>query len=366
MKNKKVVIGLSGGVDSAVSAYLLKKDGYEVEAVYMKNWKENEGNCKSDDELIDVKIICSKLDIVLHIVDFSEDYWKNVFLVFIKELSKGKTPNPDCMCNKQIKFDVFLKYANKINADYIATGHYAKIIKKNGIFRLHCPKDKLKDQTYFLCNLNQSNISKVIFPLNDIEKHEVRKIAKEIGLSIYSKKDSTGICFIGEKKFKPFIKKYITEGPGTNCGKIIDKNNNVVGYHDGVIFYTVGQRKGLGIGGKKEYKENLPWYVVEKNIKDNLLLVTNNKNDESLYSKNLFINSINWISGIEQDYPLKCLSKIRYRQNFQSCIINKHNDGFIIVFDKPQRAITIGQIISFYYKNECLGGAEIIEKDLIY
>jgi tRNA-specific 2-thiouridylase len=347
--NKTVVVGLSGGVDSSVAAYLLKKQGYQVIGLFMKNWEDDEF-CPNEKDYQDVVAIAEKLEIPFYSVNFVEEYKKNVFDHFIKELKLGFTPNPDILCNREIKFAYFYEKAKSLGADFIATGHYAKVLQ-DGLLR-KC-KDQNKDQTYFLYAVKQKVLKEVLFPLADLTKPEIRAIAKEIGLITHDKKDSTGICFVGKRDFKEFICQYIPKQEGffkTPEGKIIKP-------HDGYWFYTIGQRKGLEIGGQGE-----AWFVVDKDPKTNSVIVAQGENNPHLYKKMLIANEAHFIDeSFELSFPFRCTAKIRYRQQEQGCtIIGKTStNGLIIEFDQPQRAITPRQSIVFYLSDLCLGGAFI-------
>ncbi|WP_343183721.1 tRNA 2-thiouridine(34) synthase MnmA [Buchnera aphidicola] len=356
LKKKKVIIGMSGGVDSSVSAWLLKKK-YKVEGLFMKNWEEDDNSkyCNSKKDLQDAKNVCKSLNIFLHIVNFSLEYWESVFKNFLSEHKKGRTPNPDILCNKEIKFKIFLKFAIKyLKADYISTGHYAiNHIRNNSNFLLK-GIDKKKDQSYFLYTLNQKQLKKILFPLGCFTKSRVRFIAKKINLKVYKKKDSTGICFIQPKFYNKFLNKYFPNNPGL----IITKNNKIIGKHNGLFYYTLGQRKGLNIGGLKKYN-NAPWYVVDKDIYKNILIVDQGFNNKNLLSIGLFANNINWINKILLNFPLKCKIKIRYSLIEHKCIIKKIYNGVKIMFSSPISSITPGQSVVFYLNNVCLGGGII-------
>ena len=367
-KNTKVMLGLSGGVDSSVSALLLKQAGIQVEAVFMKNWEDDwennnnnnnnsnaSPNCSSHQDLKDAQAVCDHLQIPLHTVNFAKQYWDKVFSYFLETYSAGLTPNPDILCNKEIKFKAFLDYAINMGADYIATGHYAKIKKTdNNKYLLLKGYDQNKDQSYFLHQLNQYQLSKSLFPIGDMPKDKVREIAKKANIPTYKKKDSTGICFIGERKFKNFLENFLPAQPG----KIITPNGDIIGDHDGLMYYTIGQRQGLNIGGLKNYSEK-PWYVADKNIKDNLLIAVQESNHEILNKISLQAKDIHWIQDPPKEFPYKCKAKIRYRQSDQECEINYANKIFNIKFTKPQRAITPGQSIVFYQNDISLGGGVI-------
>lgn len=353
---RRVVVGLSGGVDSAVAAFLLKEQGFQVEGLFMKNWEEDDSDthCPIQKDLQDAQAVCDKLQIPLQIVNFSEDYWDKVFVNFLSEYSAGRTPNPDILCNREIKFKAFLNYAIHSGADYIATGHYAKNSFNEKTYQLYKGDDPNKDQSYFLYALGQEALSKSLFPIGHLTKPEVRKIAKTQGFPNFDKKDSTGICFIGERKFKDFLNRYLPAKPGN----IETPEGEILGRHDGLMFYTLGQRQGLKIGGKKDYA-GTPWYVIEKDLNRNVLIVTQGENHEKLYSKTLVAENIHWIDS--NVIPFRCSAKIRYRQMDAPCQIEfKDANQCVVTFDAPQRAITPGQSVVFYQENLCLGGGIIL------
>lgn len=359
----KVIIGLSGGVDSSVAAYLLLEQGYQVEALFMKNWEEDdtESYCAASDDLNDAESICDKLNIKLHTVNFAQEYWDNVFTYFLEEYKNGRTPNPDILCNKEIKFKCFLEHAKtNLKADYIATGHYARIAKKSDQYYLQKGLDTNKDQSYFLHRLNQQQLSNSLFPIGEISKPEVRDIAKKLGLITHDKKDSTGICFIGERKFKSFLSQYLPAQPGS----IIDEHNNVIGKHDGLMYYTIGQRQGLNLGGLKNYSE-APWYVAQKDLTNNTLMVVQGSEHKLLFRNNIELINPNFInleyhSELEVNKYLNITAKSRYRQQDQKAkLILDSNNKLFIEFDQDQRAITPGQSMVFYNGDICLGGAII-------
>ena len=349
---------MSGGVDSAVSALLLKEQGYNVIGLFMNNWEEKDdtGVCTATEDYEDVKRVCQTIGIPYYSVNFAKEYWDRVFSTFLSEYEKGRTPNPDVLCNREIKFGPFLDYAKKLGADYIATGHYCKVEEKNGLFYLKKAKDKSKDQSYFLNQLSQKQLSSVIFPLADIEKTEVRKIALKHNLSNAKKKDSTGVCFIGERNFKKFLQTYIP----AKSGDIVDLQGNVVGKHDGVLYYTLGQRKGLNIGGKSGGNGER-WFVLEKDVKNNRLVVSQGE-DDLLFSKGLIAKDFNWIPQKPQEKVFDCFAKFRYRQPDQKVRVNVENDKITIDFYEKQRAVTPGQYVVLYDEDEnCLGGGVIDE-----
>ena len=355
---KKVIIGISGGVDSAVAAYLLKKDGYDVEGLFMRNWDSTLNNdingnptlnndiCTQEEDYNDALKVCEKLGIKLHRIDFVKEYWDYVFTYFLDELKKGRTPNPDIMCNKYIKFDMFKKKAEKLGADYIATGHYARI--KDG--KLLRAKDKNKDQTYFLSQVSKEQLKNVLFPIGDYLKPEIRKIAHEQDLIVADKKDSTGICFIGERNFKNFLTNYLPNLPGD----IVDiDTNKVLGKHSGLMYYTIGQRRGLNIGGN-----DTRLYVVGKDLDKNILYVSLGDNTKYLQTTEAIIEDVNFISD---ERPSKCTCKFRYRQEDIDVELEYLQDGNIVVKYDNVKSVTPGQACVFYLDEECLGGGIIKE-----
>ena len=355
---KTVVIGMSGGVDSAVSALLLKKKGYNVIGLFMNNWEEKDdsGECTATEDYEDVKRVCQTIGIPYYSVNFAKEYWDRVFSHFLSEYEKGRTPNPDVLCNREIKFGPFLDYAKKLGADYIATGHYCKVAQKDGLFYLKKALDKSKDQSYFLNQLSQAQLSQVIFPLADIEKTKVRKIALEYNLSNAKKKDSTGVCFIGERNFKRFLQNYIP----AKRGDIVDTKGKVVGHHDGVLYYTLGQRKGLNIGGMSGGNGER-WFVLEKDVKNNRLVVSQGE-DDLLFSRGLIASEFNWSPCKPQEKTFDCFAKFRYRQPDQKVRVTIERDVVKVDFYEKQRAITPGQYVVLYDEDEnCLGGGVIDE-----
>ncbi len=356
-KSKKhIVVGLSGGVDSSVAALSLLQQGYEVTGVFMQNWEAeiDDPYCNAQQDLADAKAVCNKLGITLRTVNFAKEYWENVFNNFLDTLALGKTPNPDILCNREIKFKAFLNYALNLGASTIATGHYAQIKQNAETFELEKAVDSQKDQTYFLHGLDQFQLSHSLFPIGQLTKHKVRQIAQEAGFINSGKKDSTGICFIGERKFRDFLSEYLLAQPGN----IETVTGDILGKHQGLLFYTLGQRQGLGIGGHRQYCEK-PWYVLQKDIDRNVLVVGQEHDHPLLLNKYLTCNQVNWISKIPE-FPLYCSAKIRYRQEDQSCTIEQIDDNtYRVEFLKPQRAITPGQSVVFYQNSICLGGGVI-------
>ncbi len=351
------MIGLSGGVDSSVAAYLLKKAGHQVEGVFMKNWEGDDTDtyCPATQDLADAQAVCDVLQIPLHRVNFADQYWERVFTYFLDEYRAGRTPNPDILCNKEIKFRAFLDYAKQRGADYIATGHYARIEKNTaGHFYLKKGNDPQKDQSYFLHALDESQLAHSLFPVGHLTKTEVRLLAKEIGLNNHAKKDSTGICFIGERKFKNFLNDYLPAKPGD----IETLEGEKLGRHDGLMFYTIGQRQGIQIGGKKGKAES-PWYVAQKDYTRNVLIIVQGDQHAALFKNSLLMHSIHWINT-PPTLPFKTKAKTRYRQPDQPCIIEWLNTNqYRVTFTEPQRAITPGQSIVFYHDDICLGGGII-------
>lgn len=351
------MVGLSGGVDSAVAASLLLEQGYRVEALFMKNWDEDDeaGYCPAEQDLADARAVADLLGIRLHTVSFSSEYWDHVFEYFLDEYRAGRTPNPDIMCNQEIKFKAFLDYSLGLGVGNIATGHYARVEGKPGQRRLLKGKDGNKDQSYFLYRLNQRALNHSLFPLGELQKNRVRELAEQHGFPNYAKKDSTGICFIGERKFKDFLGRYLPAQPGD----IVTLDAEVIGRHQGLMFHTIGQRQGLGIGGRR-HNSGEPWYVVDKDLAGNRLIVVQGKNHPALFKSSLQAGDLHWISGRAPDAPLACEARIRYRQAVQACTITSLDATTASVrFDQPQRAVTPGQAVVFYVDDVCLGGGTI-------
>lgn len=354
----RVVVGMSGGVDSSVTALLLKQQGYDVIGIFMKNWDDTDefGHCTAEEDAEDVRRVCEQLDIPYYTVNFEKQYFDKVFAYFLEEYKRGRTPNPDVMCNREIKFGEFLNKALDLGADYVATGHYARVVLEDGVYKLLRGVDNNKDQTYFLNALSQEQLSKAMFPIGHLPKPEVRRLAEEAGLYTAKKKDSTGVCFIGERNFKEFLSNYLP----AKAGDMVDiATGEVKGRHDGLMYYTLGQRQGLGIGGSGTGE---PWFVADKDLDKNILYVVQGDQHPSLYSTSLIASGINWISGADKlpDGPFRCSAKFRYRQPDQGVTIIPQADGTLHVeFDQPQKAITPGQAVVFYQGEECLGGGTI-------
>ena len=356
--NTKVIVGMSGGVDSSVSAYLLKSQGYQVEGLFMKNWEEDDNDeyCAAAEDLADAQAVCDKLGIHLHTINFAAEYWDNVFEYFLEEYRAGRTPNPDIMCNKEIKFKAFLEFAAEdLGADYIATGHYVQREFRDNQWHLLRGLDQNKDQSYFLYTLGAEHVAKTLFPVGNIEKPEVREIAQREGLITHNKKDSTGICFIGERKFKDFLQRYLPAQPGD----IETAEGEKIGQHEGLMYHTLGQRKGLLIGGKRDHGED-PWYVVDKDVARNTLIVGQGANHPRLFSNGLIANQLHWVSRVALAKPLRATVKTRYRQEDIPCLIEPIDEHSVkVTFDSPQKAVTPGQSAVFYVDDVCLGGGII-------
>ncbi|MFS0777031.1 tRNA 2-thiouridine(34) synthase MnmA [Neobacillus sp. 3P2-tot-E-2] len=352
-KDTRVVVGMSGGVDSSVAALLLKEQGYEVIGIFMKNWDDtNEfGVCTATADYEDVIRVCNQLDIPYYSVNFEKQYWDKVFTYFLKEYKSGRTPNPDVICNKEIKFKAFLDYAMSLGADFVATGHYARVDRVNGRLRMLRGKDDNKDQTYFLNQLTDEQLSRVLFPIGDMEKPKVREIAAEANLATASKKDSTGICFIGERNFKEFLSGFLP----AQKGNMETLDGKVIGHHDGLMYYTIGQRHGLGIGGNGD-----PWFVIGKDMERNVLYVGQGFHHEMLYSDSIIADNVSWISKGAITDIFECMAKFRYRQQDSKVTVEWLDDAKVrVTFHEPIRAVTPGQAVVFYQGDECLGGGII-------
>ena len=355
---KKVIVGMSGGVDSSVSAYLLQQQGYQVTGLFMKNWEEDDDTeyCSAAADLADAQAVCDKLGIELLTINFAAEYWDNVFAHFLEQYKAGRTPNPDILCNKEIKFKAFLEYAAEdLGADYIATGHYVRRRDINGTTQLLRGLDSNKDQSYFLYTLSHDQVAQSLFPVGELEKPEVRRIAEQLGLITAKKKDSTGICFIGERKFRDFLARYLPAKPGP----IMTVDGQEIGQHDGLMYHTLGQRKGLKIGGTREGSDE-PWYVVDKDVENNILIVAQGHKHPRLMSAGLIAQQLDWVSREPLTQPLRCVVKTRYRQEDIPCTVTPLGDDKISVrFDNPVAAVTPGQSAVFYQDEVCLGGGVI-------
>ena len=355
MEKKRIVVGMSGGVDSAVAALCLKEQGHEVIGVFMRNWEEenDEGVCTADEDYTYVRGVCDDIGIPYYTVNFTKEYWDRVFTYFLNEYKRGRTPNPDVMCNKEIKFKAFLDFAMKLEADYLATGHYARVREVDGKYQMLRGVDNNKDQTYFLYTLGQDILKKVMFPIGDMDKSEVRRIAKEKGLPNANRKDSTGICFIGERNFKAFLSQYLPAQPGD----IVDiETGEVLGRHDGLMYHTLGQRKGLGIGGKGQ--KTTPWFVIKKDLEKNILYAGSGDHPE-LYASSCQLTNMSFVSGQPPAEEFTCTVKARYRQRDGGCRVVMQGDTATLYFDEPQRAVTPGQSAVLYDGEICLGGGII-------
>ncbi|MCJ1878514.1 tRNA 2-thiouridine(34) synthase MnmA [Pseudomonas nitroreducens] len=355
-QNTRVIVGMSGGVDSSVSALLLKEQGYQVEGLFMKNWEEDDGTeyCTAMTDLADAQAVCDRIGIKLHTANFAAEYWDNVFEHFLEEYKAGRTPNPDILCNREIKFKAFLDYAVALGADLIATGHYVRRRDIDGRSELLKGLDPNKDQSYFLHAVGGEQIGKTLFPVGELEKPEVRAIAEKYGLATAKKKDSTGICFIGERRFSDFLKQYLPAQPGD----IETTDGTVIGKHVGLMYHTIGQRQGLGIGGLKNADDS-PWYVLEKDLTRNVLVVGQGNDHPWLFSRALHASHIYWVNPVDLDQPKTLRAKVRYRQADQDCVLERTESGYRAVFDEPQRAVTPGQSVVFYDGEICLGGGVI-------
>ena len=356
MSGRKVIVGLSGGVDSSVAALRLLQQGWTVEGLFMKNWEEDDdaAYCSAAADLADARAVAERLDIRLHTVNFSTEYWDRVFTYFLDEYRAGRTPNPDVICNREIKFSAFLDHALGLGADRIATGHYARVQCSDEDCRLLRAGDENKDQTYFLYMLGQHALRHSLFPLFDIDKPAVRAMAAEAGFPNHEKKDSTGICFIGERRFRDFLSHYLPASPGD----IETSDGRPIGRHQGLMYYTLGQRHGLQIGGVSEAADE-PWYVVGKALEDNRLIVAQGHDNPLLYRSRLTACQLHWVGGRSPDSPLRCSARCRHRQPLQDCTATIADGRLLIDFDRPQRAITPGQSVVLYDGDICLGGGII-------
>lgn len=352
----RIIVGMSGGVDSSVAAAMLLEAGYQVEGLFMKNWNEDDGTeyCTAKDDLLDAMQVAGVLGIELHTANFADEYWDRVFEHFLEEYRAGRTPNPDILCNKEIKFRAFLDHALSLGADGIATGHYARL-EHGTRARLMRAADHNKDQTYFLHAVGHQRFNRTLFPLGDLEKPQVRELAEKHGFANSRKKDSTGICFIGERRFRDFLQTYLPAQPGS----IVTDDGQILGEHEGLMYYTLGQRQGLGIGGRAD-ADHSPWYVADKNLDSNELVVVQGHNHPLLMSRGLSTGAVDWVAGEPPANTSGLTAKTRYRQPDQACQISQHAEGgLMVIFDEPQRAVTPGQSLVLYQDDVCLGGAVI-------
>jgi tRNA-uridine 2-sulfurtransferase len=354
--SQRVIVGMSGGVDSSVSALLLLEQGYRVEGLFMKNWEEDDGNeyCTAMDDLADAQAVCDRIGIPLHTANFAAEYWDNVFEHFLAEYKAGRTPNPDILCNREIKFKAFLDYALMLGADLIATGHYVRRRDLDGRTELLKGLDPNKDQSYFLHAVGGEQLAKTLFPVGELEKPEVRAIAERHQLATAKKKDSTGICFIGERRFSDFLKQYLPAQPGV----IETTTGEAIGQHHGLMYHTIGQRQGLGIGGQKDAGDE-PWYVLGKDMARNVLLVGQGNEHPLLFSQALLASEMFWVNPLDLSSPRQLTAKVRYRQSDQVCTLEHTDAGYRVAFAQPQRAVTPGQSVVFYDGEICLGGGVI-------
>ncbi|MEO5829376.1 MAG: tRNA 2-thiouridine(34) synthase MnmA [Rhodanobacter sp.] len=359
----KVMLGISGGVDSSVAALLLQQAGHQVEGLFMQNWEEDErsGPCTTDTDRKDAVAVCGRLGIPFHARNFSSEYWDGVFEHFLAEYRAGRTPNPDVLCNREIKFKTFLDEAHALGAQKIATGHYARVDCQDGRYRLLRAVDAAKDQSYFLHALGQQQLAATLFPLGNLEKPRVRELAREANLPTHAKKDSTGICFIGERDFRGFLSQYIP----ARRGEMRRPDGELIGEHDGVMYYTLGQRNGLGIGGRHDAGGE-PWYVVGKDVAANVLYVAQGGENHWLHSRRLQSEAPSWIDGTAPSMHFRCTARTRYRQTDQACTVNVTDSGLEVSFDDAQRAVTPGQSVVLYDGEVCLGGAVIAATDAAY
>ena len=355
-QDQTVIVGMSGGVDSSVAALMLIQAGYHVEGLFMKNWEEDDGTeyCTAKEDLADAQSVADQLGIRLHSANFAAEYWDGVFDHFLSEYRAGRTPNPDILCNREIKFRAFLDYATQLGADLIATGHYVRTDSMSGTTRLRKGVDGNKDQSYFLHQVDHQALGRSLFPVGNVDKALVREKAASAGFVTARKKDSTGICFIGERRFRDFLKQYLPAQPGP----IVSVDGDDLGEHEGLMYHTIGQRQGLGIGGLANRPE-APWYVVDKKVTDNALVVAQGNEHPALFKTQLTAADMIWISGEPPSLPLSCRAKIRYRQADQACVVSACGANIEVTFNTPQRAVTPGQSVVFYEDDICLGGGVI-------
>ena len=359
--NKHIIVGMSGGVDSSVTALTLLEQGNKVTGLFMKNWEEDDGSeyCTALQDLADAQQVCLTLGIELKTVNFAAEYWEEVFEVFLAEFQAGRTPNPDILCNKHVKFKAFLNYAiEDLGAEYIATGHYARVADDAGEFKLLKGLDPNKEQSYFLYTMGQTSLSRTLFPIGHLHKPQIRAMAEYAGFVNCRKKDSTGICFIGERKFKEFLQRYLPSQPG----EMRTPEGQYIGQHHGLMYYTLGQRQGLGIGGVKHAPDK-PWFVLDKDLSNNVLIVSQGHDHPLMLHNTLEAGQLDWCSNRPLTGPILCKAKTRYRQPDQACRVEPLTDGRVkVLFDQAQRAITPGQSVVFYDGEICLGGGIIEAK----
>jgi tRNA-specific 2-thiouridylase len=356
-KTETVMVAMSGGVDSSVSALLLQQQGYPLAGMFMKNWEEDDrfGTCAAEEDADDARTVAKKLGITLHLRNFASEYWDYVFENFLAEYRAGRTPNPDILCNREIKFKTFLDHARALGAGFIATGHYVRSDERDGLQRLLRGVDENKDQSYFLYTIGQQQLASTLFPVGELSKPEVRSMAEKAGLRVHDKKDSTGICFIGERNFKEFLGEYIAADPG----EIHTIDGRVIGNHDGLMFHTLGQRQGLGIGGVRGCPDE-PWYVLHKDLENNILYAGQGHDHPWLLSRNLLASQLSWVSGHAPDAGTNLSAKVRYRQADQSCVVRALDKNHLeLHFKEEQRAVTPGQSVVLYEGKNCLGGGII-------
>lgn len=361
--NGLVVVGMSGGVDSSVAALLLQRGGTAIAGLFMKNWEEDDrgGTCPAEADAADAEAVCRVLGIAFHARNFAAEYWDHVFEHFLAEYRAGRTPNPDVLCNREIKFKTFLEHARDLGAERIATGHYARVDRRDGRWRLLRARDGEKDQSYFLHALGQEQLARTLFPLGDLRKPDVRALARDAGLPTHAKRDSTGICFIGERDFREFLGRYIPALPGP----VETPDGTRLGEHSGVMFHTLGQRGGLGIGGRRD-RSGAAWYVVGKDIGRQALIVDQGQDSPHLGSRRLHATDATWVDGAPPQQSFRCAAKTRYRQADQACEVEVRDAELHVVFDAPQRAVTPGQSVVLYEGETCLGGAVIAATDASY
>jgi len=357
MAGKRVIVGISGGVDSSVAALLLKQQGYEVSALFMKNWEDDDTSeyCAAREDLVDAVAVAEKIGIEIDVVNFSAEYKERVFTNFLHEYQAGRTPNPDVLCNAEIKFRAFLDHAVGLGADWIATGHYAQVREMDGIQQLLKAEDGTKDQSYFLYRLDQAQLARTLFPLGKLYKRDVREIARRAGLAVHDKKDSTGICFIGERPFREFLNRYLPDNPGD----IRTPEGRLLGRHHGLMFYTIGQRQGLGVGGSRDGAGE-PWYVAAKDLRSNRLIAVQGHDHPALLADRVTALDLNWVSGTPPHCNWVYTAKTRYRQKDAACtLVATGAERCVIEFAEPQWAVTPGQSVVLYESQVCLGGGII-------